>query len=144
MPKQSTLDIIFVHSKTQYLFFNYNLNFVKWNISLLSESNFIFQDKKSQFHHHSLKVVFFQYQISSFHNSKKKKLLMFLNMVLCQLTTTCSCQTPQRGKGLGAEGGEGSDLRLISFPVWNFQGSSYCHLSKTSFTRENVFPSVAF
>lgn len=52
---------------------------------------------------------------------------MFLNMVLCKPTTMCSCQTPcswqtpQQGKGVGAKGGEGTDLRLISFPSRTFK-----------------------
>lgn len=49
--KNNQHDTFFVHSKTQYIFFNYNL-------SLLPESNFIFPDKNLNFTPPGLRVVF--------------------------------------------------------------------------------------
>lgn len=129
--RPKTINIIFfVHSKTQCIFFNYNL-------SLLSESNFMFQDKMLNFIVPSLKAVFSQYQISSCHNFKTE-LFMFLNMVQCQATTMWSLQSVNGvGVGWGTEGG--GNLRLATFLVLSFPGGCCCHLSETSFTRGNVF-----
>lgn len=49
-----------------------------------------------------------------------------------------------RGGKARVEGAEGRDLGLVRFLVYNSQGSCYCHLPETSFTRGNVFPSVTF
>lgn len=108
--KNNQHNSFFVHSKTQYIVFNYNL-------SLLPESNFIFPDKNLNFTPPCLRSLFPVPNFFSCHNSKTE-LLSFLNMVACQMTTMCSLQSLQWGRGGmgGVEGGRGH-LRLLMFLV---------------------------
>lgn len=109
--KQLTLDTVFVHSTTQDLFLNYNSSFT---IQTYFPNLILFFQTEVPISPPSLKVVFFQYQISSYYNPP--------NRVTCvpergtvPVEYTVFTPNPTMGRRWEVEGtgGRGGGLQLV-------------------------------